>query len=236
MTTTLDGLEINTSDITTDKANNNSDTTPLLSIIWLHGLGADGNDFAPVVPELEKLGVKRCRFVFPHAPLQAVTINGGMTMRSWYDITSLDFEAREQDTVGINKSADRVKSLIQREIDRGLPADRIVLAGFSQGGAVILHTAIRLQEKIAGILALSTYLPLTETIAAEKTDTNQHTPIFMAHGQHDDVIDQRYAEASRDTLMQHGYNVQWHSYNMSHSLAMEEIIDVAKWIISIQPR
>jgi len=238
MNTTFDGLEITTGDSSSNKgiAKHSSGSTPLLSIIWLHGLGADGNDFAPVVPELEKLGVHCCRFVFPHAPLQTVTINNGMKMRSWYDITSLDFDAHEQDTAGIQKSSDRVKSLIQREIDQGVTADRIILAGFSQGGAVVLHTAIRLKKKIAGVIALSTYLPLTQTVAAEMNDVNQHTPFFMAHGQHDDVIDQRYAEASRDTLRDHGYNVQWQSYNMPHSLAIEEIKDMAKWIISTGPQ
>lgn len=233
MTSTFDGLELTTqAGAGTDKA----DSPPNLSIIWLHGLGADSNDFAPVVTELEKLGVHHCRFIFPNAPVQAVTINGGMKMRSWYDITSLDFESREQDSVGIQASADRVKALIQRENDREVPTEKIMLAGFSQGGAVVLHTTIRLKKKIAGVIALSTYLPLADTIAGEKTDANQQTPVFMAHGQRDDVINQRYAEASRDTLQQQGYNVHWKSYDMAHSLSMEEIVDVAQWIISNQPK
>lgn len=229
MTTSFDGVEMT--------IGNNADAddfVPQLSVIWLHGLGADGNDFAPVVPELEKLGVDRCRFIFPHAPLQPVTINGGMKMRSWYDITSLDFESREQDADGINTSADRVKSLILRETARGVPAASIILAGFSQGGAVVLHTAIRLDSKVAGVIALSTYLPVPETLATDKSAANQQTPIFMAHGQQDDVIDQRFAEASRDTLQAHGYQVQWQSYNMPHTLSMEEIVDLAAWIVSVQ--
>jgi len=233
MATSFDGIEITTVD--SAGAEGTDANKPKLSIIWLHGLGADGNDFAAVVPELEKLGVRQCRFVFPHAPMQTVTINGGMKMRSWYDITSLDFESREQDTVGLQASAARLEALIQREINRGMPADRIMLAGFSQGGAVVLHTAIRLDIKVAGVIALSTYLPLAETVAEQKTDTNQHTPIFMAHGQHDDVIEQRYATASRDALRTHGYKIHWKSYDMPHSLSMEEIIDLARWITSHQP-
>ena len=233
MNTTFDGVETCTSDDVTDKENQ---PAPQLSIIWLHGLGADGNDFAPVVPELEKLGVKNCRFVFPHAPLQAVTINGGMEMRSWYDITSLDFNDRQQDAAGIKASAQRTEALVQRELDRGMQAEQIMLAGFSQGGAVVLHTAIRLKQKIAGVIALSTYLPLAETVAAEKTAANQQTPVFMAHGRNDDVIEQRYAEASRDALESHGYTVQWQSYDMPHSLSMEEIVDLADWIKTHRPK
>ena len=160
MSTSFDGVEI-----TTETSADKEQSSPLLSIIWLHGLGADGHDFAVVVPELEKLGVHRCRFIFPHAPIQAVTINGGMEMRSWYDITSLDFESREQDAAGIHASAVLVENLIQREIDRGVPAEQIMIAGFSQGGAIALHMLIRLEFKIAGVIALSTYLPLSETVA-----------------------------------------------------------------------
>ena len=222
-------------EITTETSADKEQSSPLLSIIWLHGLGADGHDFAVVVPELEKLGVHRCRFIFPHAPIQAVTINGGMEMRSWYDITSLDFESREQDAAGIHASAVLVENLIQREIDRGVPAERIMIAGFSQGGAIALHMLIRLEFKIAGVIALSTYLPLSETVAGEKSQANQHTPVFMAHGQQDDVIDLRYAEESRDTLVTHGYNVQWKSYAMPHSLSIDEIVDLAQWITTNRP-
>lgn len=230
MSTSFDGVEI-----TTETSADKEQSSPLLSIIWLHGLGADGHDFAVVVPELEKLGVHRCRFIFPHAPIQAVTINGGMEMRSWYDITSLDFESREQDAAGIHASAVLVENLIQREIDRGVPAEQIMIAGFSQGGAIALHMLIRLEFKIAGVIALSTYLPLSETVAVEKSQANQHTPVFMAHGQQDDVIDLRYAEESRDTLVTQGYNVQWKSYAMPHSLSIDEIVDLAQWITTNQP-
>ena len=230
MSTSFDGVEI-----TTETSADKEQSSPLLSIIWLHGLGADGHDFAAVVPELEKLGVHRCRFIFPHAPIQAVTINGGMEMRSWYDITSLDFESREQDAAGIHASAALVENLIQREIDRGVPAEQIMIAGFSQGGAIALHMLIRLEFKIAGVIALSTYLPLSETVAVEKSQANQHTPVFMAHGQQDDVIDLRYAEESRDTLVTQGYNVQWKSYAMPHSLSIDEIVDLAQWITTNQP-
>ena len=230
MSTSFDGVEI-----TTGTNANKEQSSPLLSIIWLHGLGADGHDFAVVVPELEKLGVHRCRFIFPHAPIQAVTINGGMEMRSWYDITSLDFESREQDAAGIRASAVLVENVIQREIDRGVPAERIMIAGFSQGGAIALHMLIRLEFKIAGVIALSTYLPLSETVAVEKSQANQHTPVFMAHGQQDDVIDLRYAEESRDTLVTQGYNVQWKSYAMPHSLSIDEIVDLAQWITANRP-
>ena len=230
MSTSFDGVEI-----TTETSADKEQSSPLLSIIWLHGLGADGHDFAVVVPELEKLGVHRCRFIFPHAPIQAVTINGGMEMRSWYDITSLDFESREQDAAGIHASAVLVENLIQREIDRGVPAEQIMIAGFSQGGAIALHMLIRLEFKIAGVIALSTYLPLSETVAVEKSQANQHTPVFMAHGQQDDVIDLRYAEESRDTLVTQGYNVQWKSYAMTHSLSIDEIVDLAQWITTNQP-
>lgn len=227
MTTNFDGVEI-----FSGASGSSNDAKPRFSIIWLHGLGADGNDFAPVVPQLEKLGVTNCRYVFPHAPTQAVTINGGMQMRSWYDIKSLDFDEREQDSSGVNASARHVEALINREIDRGIESDRIILAGFSQGGAVVLHTALRLDKKIAGVIALSTYLPLAATVANEKSVVNQQTPIYMAHGEHDDVINIRYAKASRDALESHGYQVQWKSFPMAHSLSMEEITDLAKWIVS----
>ena len=157
-------------------------------------------------------------------------------MRSWYDITSLDFNDRQQDAAGIKASAQRTEALVQRELDRGMQAEQIMLAGFSQGGAVVLHTAIRLKQKIAGVIALSTYLPLAETVAAEKTAANQQTPVFMAHGRNDDVIEQRYAEASRDALESHGYTVQWQSYDMPHSLSMEEIVDLADWIKTHRPK
>jgi phospholipase/carboxylesterase len=225
MTATFDGVEMTTVAGQLE-----------LSVIWLHGLGADGNDFAPVVPELEKLGVTNCRYIFPHAPLQPVTINGGMTMRSWYDITSLDFESRGQDADGIQASAERVEQLIAREVERGMRTEQIMLAGFSQGGAVVLHTMLRLPHKIAGVIALSTYLPLADTVADTRHKANQDTPIFMAHGQHDEVIELRFAQASHDVLLQQGYQVQWHTYAMPHSLSMEELVDLAEWIKDHKPK
>ncbi len=220
MTKPFDGVELTT-----------SDSEPKHAVIWLHGLGADGNDFAPLVPELEKLGVKSTRFIFPHAPLRSVTINAGMEMRAWYDITSLDFDKREQDETGTQASMQIVLDLIQREIERGIKLEKIVIAGFSQGGAIALHTVTRLTDKIAGAIALSTYLPLAEKLNHEKS---QHTdiPIFMAHGVEDDVIKLKYAEASRQQLEENGYKVEWHTYQMPHSVNMQELEDIAKWLIS----
>lgn len=221
MTENFDGVEVVTGD------------TPKNAVIWLHGLGADGNDFVPVVSELEKRGVNNCRFVFPHAPMRAVTINGGMKMRAWYDITSLDFDQREQDATGTNESRALVESLILRENERGISSDKIVLAGFSQGGAIALHTSIRHSQMLAGTLALSTYLPLTDSVNAQRTTINQDIPVFMAHGTQDEVIAIRYAQNSKEFLETLGYKIDWHSYPMPHSLSMEEITDVAQWFKSI---
>lgn len=218
MTEKFNGVEVSTG------------TTPTHSVIWLHGLGADGNDFVPVVDELEKRAVKQCRFVFPHAPMRAITINGGMSMRGWYDITSLDFDQREQDAAGTTESKELVESLLKRENSRGISTDKIILAGFSQGGAIALHTALRQPDKLAGVMALSTYLPLADTLAAEKSPANQETPIFMAHGSHDEVIALRYAQASKETLEKQNYKVHWKTYPMGHSLSMDEIVDIAGWL------
>lgn len=199
------------------------------SIIWLHGLGADGHDFEPIVPELRlppSLGV---RFVFPHAPVQPVTLNGGMAMRAWYDIIALDGNAR-QDAAGIRASAERVAALLRRENDRGVPDERIVLAGFSQGGAVALHQGLRHPRRLAGILALSTYLPLQDTVEAERHPANAETPIFMCHGSMDPVIDPRMGEQSREQLEALGHPVEWHTYPMAHAVCLEEIRDIGEWI------
>lgn len=222
MTEPFDGIEITT-----------GSDSPTHSVIWLHGLGADGNDFAPVVPELEKLGIVPCRFIFPHAPMRPVTINGGMEMRAWYDITSLDFDKREQDNVGTRQSEALVVNLIAREEARGISADNIVVAGFSQGGAIALHTGLRFGKKLAGVMALSTYLPLADSVAAERSLENARMDIFMAHGIQDEIIALRYAESSRDTLQALQYNIKWQSYNMPHSLSMEEITDIAAWLRDI---
>ena len=203
------------------------------SIIWLHGLGADGNDFVPVVAELERLGISNCRFIFPHAPVRPVTINAGMEMRAWYDITSLDFTQREEDAEGINASSDLLAGLIGREFQKGINPEKIVVAGFSQGGAIVLHTAVRHPHKLAGVMALSTYLPVAQTVAEEKQAANQQTSFFLAHGVQDDVIAIKYARESKKLLEKEGYPVQWHAYEMSHSLNMEEIQDIALWLKTV---
>ncbi len=226
MTDAFDGVELTTSDVS------KTESGAAHAVIWLHGLGADGNDFAPLVPELEKLGVVSTRFIFPHAPMRAVTINAGMEMRAWYDITSLDFDQREQDVDGTIASQKIVQALIDRELSRDITAENLVIAGFSQGGAVALHTATRLNKRIAGVMALSTYLPLADKLETEKSE---HTdlPVFMAHGVQDDVIALKYAEASRKQLEDSGYSIEWHTYPMPHSVSMEEIEDIAKWLVKV---
>jgi phospholipase/carboxylesterase len=198
-------------------------------VIWLHGLGADGHDFEPIVPELRLESALRVRFVFPHAPVQPVTINGGYAMRAWYDIGN----DRRQDEAGIRASQARVEALIARERTRGVAARRIVLAGFSQGGAIALQTALRHPERLAGVLALSTYLPLAETLAAEAHPANRDAPIFMAHGTQDPLIPLARAAASRDTLRALGYDVQWREYPMPHSVCAEEIAEIGAWLTGV---
>ncbi len=198
---------------------------PQHSLIWLHGLGADGHDFVPMVDEL-KLPVA-IRYVFPHAPKIPVTINGGFVMRAWYDIAAADIDAL-QDEVGIRRSHDAICALIAQENARGIPNARIFLAGFSQGGAIALHTALRMHEPLAGLLALSTYLPLAE-LAAQET-INCTTPIFMAHGRNDPVVPNALGIASRDRLLELGCNVEWHDYNMQHSVCADEIRDIQDWL------
>jgi phospholipase/carboxylesterase len=200
---------------------------PRLAVLWLHGLGADGHDFEPIVPELG-LGVP-VRFVFPHAPVRPVTINGGMAMRAWYDILGFDRRAKE-DAAGIRASAAAVTELVDREIERGMTSDRIVLAGFSQGGAVALHTALREPRPLAGALALSTYLPLAATLASERSAANARLPIFMAHGTDDGVLPLQLAETSRGALEALGYAVAWHAYPMAHSVCLEEIGAIGAWL------
>lgn len=199
------------------------------SVIWLHGLGADGNDFVPIAPELRLPDTLGVRFIFPHAPVRRVTLNAGMPMRAWYDITGLDENAVEDDA-GIRKSAAMVTALIEAETARGIPASRIVLAGFSQGGAIALHTGLRHPERLAGIMALSTYLPLRDKLDTEASEVNRETPIFMAHGSLDPMLPQQLGELSRDRLRQHGYDVAWHSYPMAHQVCLEEIRDIGTWL------
>lgn len=199
------------------------------AVIWLHGLGADGHDFEPVVPELGLPPTLRLRFVFPHAPVQPVTINGGFAMRAWYDI----YNDGRQDAAGIRASQTRVEALVEREKGRSVATVRIVLAGFSQGGAIALHTGLRYPERLSGILALSTYLPLADTLAAEAHPANREVPIFMAHGTQDPLIPLARARASRDALQTLGYQVEWHEYAMPHSVCPEEIAHIGAWLIRV---
>ena len=199
--------------------------SPVASVVWLHGLGADGNDFVPIVPELgvEELSL---RFVFPHAPTRPVTINGGMVMRAWYDIS--DQAIRVEDEKSVRASQEQVEALLARERARG--SSRIVLAGFSQGGAIALHTGLRHRARLAGIMALSTYLPLAATLTAEASAASRDVPIFMAHGRHDSLIPIERATISRETLRKAGYPVEWHDYTMEHAVCPEEIADIAAWL------
>jgi phospholipase/carboxylesterase len=201
---------------------------PSHSIVWLHGLGADGHDFVPIVESLRlpPIGV---RFVFPHAPMRPVTINGGFVMRAWYDVIDTDFGAR-QDEHGIRASQEAVEALIAREVERGIPASRIVLAGFSQGGVMSLHVGLRHAKKLAGLMVLSGYLPLAHTVASERNAANEPTSIFMAHGSEDPIISISAAKSSRQQLVKLGYQVDWHDYRMPHAVCEEEIADIAGWL------
>ena len=205
---------------------------PTHSVIWLHGLGADGHDFAPIVPELRLPAGKAVRFVFPHATIQPVTINGGMAMRSWYDILTPQLVKREDET-GIRASEQAILALIARENTRGVPSANIVLAGFSQGCAMTLHTGIRAPFKLAGLMGLSGYLPLGDLAQAEHQTANLNTPIFLAHGTYDPVVAPERAEISRARLQELGYNVQWHTYPMPHSVCPEEIADISQFLQSV---
>lgn len=199
------------------------------SVIWLHGLGADGNDFVPVVPQLRLPPSMAVRFVFPHAPVRPVTINGGAAMRAWYDIAARTLAGR-QDEGGIRESAGLVSAYIERELAAGVAAARILVAGFSQGGAVALHTVLRYPVRLAGVLALSTYLPLHEKLAEEAAIANQSTPILMCHGRYDPMIPIELAEASRQALLGLGYGVEWKEYPMQHEVCAQEIRDIALWL------
>jgi len=205
---------------------------PTASVIWLHGLGADGHDFEPIVPELDLPDTLPVRFVFPHAPMQAVTINGGAVMRAWYDVYALQ-GVRREDEAGVRASQARVEELIAREKARAIPASRLVLAGFSQGGAIALHTGLRHAERLAGIMALSTYLPLASTLAAEASAASRGVPIFMAHGLYDPLIPIERARASRKQLESAGYAVEWHEYPMEHSVSAEEVGDISAWLVRV---
>ena len=207
---------------------------PDAAVIWLHGLGADGHDFEPLVPRIVGDRERAWRFVFPHAPVRPVTLNGGMPMRAWYDLRSLDRRSAE-DRAGFVDTDRRIRELIAREQGRGIAPERIVLGGFSQGGAVSLYTATRLPERLAGVFALSCYLPLAERLAAERAAANDATPIFMAHGLQDDVLPPELGIASRDFLRSLGYRVRWHEYPMPHSVCAEEIDAIRRFLFEVLP-
>lgn len=200
---------------------------PSHAVIWLHGLGADGSDFVPIVQELQlpPLGI---RFIFPHAPKRPVTINGGFVMRAWYDIVMQDL-VRQEDERGLRESQAQVEALIAREGGRGLPPGRIVLAGFSQGGVIALQTGLRQPKPLAGLLALSCYLPLATTVAAERHASSVQVPIFLGHGTADDIVPVKSGQAARDTLTALAYQVEWHQYPMPHSVHPDEIADIGAW-------
>jgi phospholipase/carboxylesterase len=202
---------------------------PAATVIWLHGLGADGHDFEPIVPELRL--AKPVRFVFPHAPIRPVTINQGMRMRAWYDI--FQFGGGPEDDAGVRESQKMVDEMVSSESQRGIKPSKIILAGFSQGGAIVLQTALRHPERLAGVMALSTYLPLSATLEKERNKANHDVPIFMAHGKFDDIIPIDKAKRSREVLEKLGYRVTWKEYPMPHSVCPEEIADISRFLATI---
>jgi phospholipase/carboxylesterase len=215
--TTVEAIEVETGPV------------PTGAVIWMHGLGADGHDFEPIVPELVRSNERALRFVFPHAPVRPVTLNGGYRMRAWYDIAGIDRQSK-QDEAGIRASDTIVRALIARENQRGIAAARIVLAGFSQGGALALYSGTRYPERIAGIMGLSCYMLLAPKFDAERSPTNHTTPIFLAHGTQDGVVHPQLGEETRQLLEATNYSVEWHTYAMPHSVCPEEIADIAEWL------
>jgi phospholipase/carboxylesterase len=205
---------------------------PTASIIWMHGLGADGNDFVPIVGELGLGSGPAVRFVFPHAPMRPVTINNGFVMRAWYDVSFGDLEgkSRQADEKGVRESQAQINALIEREEKRGVAASNILLAGFSQGGAIALHTGLRHPRKLAGVIALSTYLPLAESLPSEGSAASKTTPVFMAHGLFDNVVPLMMGAGSMTFLTGLGYSIEWHQYPMQHSVCPEEIKDIGTWL------
>ena len=201
---------------------------PVGSVIWLHGLGADGHDFEPIVPELHLPAELPLRFVFPHAPVRPVTINGGMHMRAWYDIVTLDAEGRA-DAKGVHESTALLEGLIAREKERGIDAQKIVIAGFSMGGAIAINTALHTKERLAGLMALSTYLPLPSEVA--DTAGERVLPVFMAHGTFDPMLPMQWGQASAEKLKETGFTVEWHDYPMAHAVCPEEIRDIRAWLL-----
>jgi phospholipase/carboxylesterase len=220
MTTPLETVELETAE------------NPTAAVIWMHGLGADGNDFVPIVNELELDGAPATRFIFPHAPMQPVTINNGYVMRAWYDVSYGDLEgkSRQADGKGVRASEAAIGALIAREASRGIAFKNIILAGFSQGGAIALHTGLRYRETLGGVMALSTYLPLAETLPSEAAPANARVPVFMAHGTQDPVVPYAMGAQSRSVLENLGYQLEWHEYPMPHSVCLDEVRDVAAWL------
>ena len=208
---------------------------PTVAVIWMHGLGADANDFVPMLHELDLAGLPAIRFVFPNADTMPVTINNGYVMRSWYDIVATDL-GRQEDEAGLRASQLKVEALIAREKARGIAAERIILAGFSQGCAMTLQTGLRHPEKLAGLMCLSGYLPLAAMIEAERHAANHASPIFMAHGRQDPVVVIARAEQSRDALKALGHYIEWHEYQMQHSVCQEEIDDIGQWLARVLPK
>lgn len=208
---------------------------PRASVVWLHGLGADGHDFEPIVGELGLSDADAVRFVFPHAPHMPVTVNNGYVMRAWYDIAGPDIAAVE-DEPGIRSSAARVVQLVERELAGGVTPERVILAGFSQGGAIALHTGLRYPQRLGGILALSTYLPLAASLAAEAQPANRDLPVMVAHGTADPIVPLALAERTRSVLEGHGCDVDWHTYPMQHGVIMEEVQDIGTWLRKVLGR
>ena len=207
-----------------------SGENPVGSVIWLHGLGADGHDFEPIVPELRLPADLPLRFVFPHAPTRPVTINGGMVMRAWYDIVSLDAEGRA-DADGVRESTAILEALIARELERGIPADKIVIAGFSMGGAIAINTALHTTHALAGLMALSTYLPLPGEV--ESSSGSRDLPVFMAHGTFDPMLPMQWGQLSAQKLEETGYSVEWREYPMAHAVCPQEIVDIREWLLRV---
>ena len=205
---------------------------PTAAVIWMHGLGADGHDFEPIVPELRLPASLPVRFVFPHAPLRPVTINQGHVMRAWYDIRALA-GVRREDEAGVRQSARQIEALVARERQRGIAVGRLVLAGFSQGGAMALHVGLRHAERLAGVMALSCYLRLGDVLGTEAAAANRDVPIFWGHGVHDPMIPLAMAEHGRAQVAALGYSIEWHQYAIPHSVSAEEIADVARWLARV---
>ena len=210
-------------------------STPQAAVIWMHGLGADGHDFEAIVPELRLPPSLAVNFVFPNAPMQPVTINNGHVMRAWYDVAFGDLEGRSRrpDEAGVRASIAHIERLIEREAARGVPSERIAIAGFSQGGAIALATGLRHARRLAGIMALSTYLPLGESLPAEAAEANRQVPVFFAHGTVDPVIPIEMASASVERLQALGYPVEWHEYRMPHSVHPQEVADIRDWLVRV---